>query len=316
MPGYYSQPQAEAYLFDYVDTVIDSEDTERDYEYNNIFDVKDWKRGEYVSYRTGGMELPQRRQRLEDLAPVNYTEGERQATRPVSYGCQFGIPMELLRDIRNMGPLGGDNLEKIGSYGDFVRRQKDNFYWRADIQAAAKFLNGTSTAADYVGRDGKAWFSASQTTLSNPAVTQSNVTTNAPFTPANIMTAISALRVQRDDNGRFLRKPRKFTVVTSEAHAWRAKEIVDTDRQVDSGNNNANPLYKENIKHVIWNELGPTYTGWFVLADSAMIKFLWFERPVFARDVDNSARAHKYYASAQFNLVHEHWLGAIGFPSA
>lgn len=318
MPGYYTPAQAQAFLYELIDAAIDSEDPEPDYAYNDIFQVDDMTRGQYVNYRTGGLEKPQARQLLEDLAQVNYTEGELQTITPTSYGCQFGVPMELLKDIQDMGPTEGANLARIGTFADFTRRTKRNFYWRADIEAARKFLNGTSTAAPYVGRDGKAWFSATQTTLANPAITQSNVTTGASFTAANVMTAISSLRTQRDDNGAWMKRPTKIKVITSEANAWKADEIFDSEKQVDTGNNTINPLYKwrGKIQHIVWNELDPTYTGWFVMADSASARFKWRDRPDFTKDVDNSARAVKYYAAARFALFHEHWLGVVGFPTS
>lgn len=314
----YTYAQARTLITDLIDEVIDAEDPESEFMFNEIFNVKKMTRGQDVNYRIAGLGRPPERQIQELIADVNFTEGEKQTTSPANWGFQFGVPEEVIQDLADAGPHDGENAARLVTYAEVTERMKYAGFWRADTECAAKLLNGTSTAAKYVGRDGKALFSATQTGLDNPPTVQSNVNTGVSLTANNVMTDITAIDTQKDDRGGWLRKSRTYTVVTSPQLRWSAWEIFNTDKQVNTANNTKNPLYamRDQIKHVVWNELGASYTGWFTFGDRHTLDWLWRLKPTFAKDADFAIHAIKYKMTMRGAGRHKDWRYTVGHPTS
>lgn len=305
---FYTYAKAQTLISDLIDEVIDEANPD-DFPMNEVFNVSDMKRGEHVSYRVAGLDRPEQREYLEDLAPVNYKEGEKFTKKPLNWGAQLAIPKELIEDLADAGPGDGEIAARIGAYTDFVREMKFTGFWRADTECADKLTNGTSTAAKYVGRDGVALFSASQTSLGNPVITQSNVTSNLSLTENNLMTVITSIQTQKDDRGAQLRNPTKYTLVTGPALDTKGWQILNTDKQTDSANNTKNRVFsmKSSINQVCWKELGASYTGWFVLAEGHQVNFKWRKKPTFDKESDLSTNSLRYGMTMRGVAFHESW---------
>lgn len=315
---FYTYAKAQTLISDLIDTVIDETDPDTEFAMNEVFKVDNMKRGEHVSYRVAGLDRPTERTILENLAPTNYKEGEKFTRKPIDWGAMLAVPNELIEDLADSGAGDGDIAARLGTYADFVREMKYCALWRADTECATKLVNGTSTASRYVGRDGDALFSTSQTSLGNPTFDQSNAMTGQSLTENNLMTAITALNTQRDDRGAFIRRAASYTLVTSPQLETTGWKILNTEQQTNSANNDKNRVYsmKGKIKHAVWNELGASYTGWFVLSDRHQIMWKWRKRPEFKKEPDLKTNSLAYGMTMRGVSFHESWRGAIGAPSS
>lgn len=305
-------------ITDLIDEVIEVEDPDSEMVMNQVFHIKKMTRGQDKNYRIGGFGRPTERLKLADFDDVNLTEGEMQTTNPINWGFQFAVAEEDIQDLEDAGPHDGESVAKLVSYAEITERMKFSGFWRADTECAAKLINGTSTAARYVGRDGKALFSSTQTGLDNPPSVQSNVSTGVSMTPNNIMTDISAIETQKDDRGGWMRSSKTYNIVMGEQLRWTASEIFNTDKAVYSANNTANPLYdmRDKITRTIWKELGTSYSGWFTFGDRHTLEWLWRQRPKFSKDGDWAVNAIKYKMSMRGVARHKDWRHAIGHPTS
>ncbi|MFA6958588.1 MAG: hypothetical protein WC538_22185 [Thermoanaerobaculia bacterium] len=310
--------QAQTLIEDTIDEIIDVTDPEPDYMYNSVFKVSDMPRGQHVVYRRAGLDRPSPRVVLQDLAPVNFKEGSKQTVDPLLWGAQFAVAKETIKDVADAGPHDGDTVAKLLDFSNFTSEMKHTAFWRVDTECADKLLNCTSTDTKYLGLDGLALASAAHLGLDNPQTSQSNLSTGAAFTPSVVMAGISAMNTQRDDRGNLMRAPKKWKVVTTEANRWKCDEIFDTEKAVYSAENQKNPLYKirGDIERVIWNELGPTYTGWFILGEGHKLQWKWRDHPEFSKDSDFSANALKYGMTMRGVPFHDDWRKVICYPSS
>jgi phage major head subunit gpT-like protein len=182
-------------------------------------------------------------------------------------------------------------------------------YMRTRQGHAARLFNN-AFAVDtffYVNSEAVPLISDSHTTTSgaSTAVGFDNRTTAALSA-----TAVSALRTQmrgfRDDQAnRFSVRPNKIVVPIDLID--RLDEIVGSDKQVDTANNNINPQYQR-FNAVDWEYLTDT-NNWFMIDERYMKKFaVWFDRIPLefgrAEEFDTFVakwRAYCRYAYAWFN---------------
>lgn len=315
---FYTYAKAATLLYDLIDTVIDESDPDAEFPMNDVFHVTNMKGPQYVSYEVAGLDRPEEREPLEDLAPVNYKEGEKLTKRPINWGAMLAIPNELVEDLAEVGPGDGEIAARIGTFADFTRQMKYTAFWRADTECASFLLNGTSTAARYADRYGDALFSATHTSLSNPSFDQSNVSNSVTLTENALNTAITALGTQKDQRGAFIRRPKTYTLVVSPQNETRAWQLVNSEKQVDSANNAKNRLYsmRDRIKVVTWNELGASYTGWFVFTNNHGLNWKWKKRPEFKKEPDLKTNSVAYGMTMRGVPFVESWRGAIGYLPA
>ena len=326
--AYMTHQDAQVLISDLIDKVIEVTNPEGTFSFEKYMHVGEFSRAEEVSYIFGGFGLPQERQILEDIDYDVPVFGSKLTTTPIEYGRGFRVAREVIRDLADAGPHDGVNVARLGSYADYTKRLKRKGWERVDLECALKLINGTSTAAKYAGRPAgtngttpTALFSASHTTLGNPPITQSNLTTGSAFTAANLQTAITALDTQRDDQGDYISSPNSYNVIIPAAYRWKAIEITKTKGQVDTANNTVNPLVADSdvtINPIVVKTLdranGSSYTGWFVQNASHTMNWKWREKPTFDKNVDFDARAIKYAMFMSGAHFHEDWRGVLGYP--
>lgn len=306
--------EAQTFISTYLDDAFEVADP-RDLIYPDYVDVRTMQRGEYVDYRIAGFGKLTERGEREDITYDQMEFGEAPVTvRPRNWGRGFMVSEEVIEDLAD-SPWGGEIRAKIGTYGDAVRRWRRSAEWVVEQECANRLLNGTSTAAAYVLRDNVAWF-GTHTTLKNPTISQTNLATHTSLSATSTNNMVTTLNLQVGDNGDYISKSGKNILVVSETDATRAWEIMNTQGQVDSANNNVNVVNKHKWKVVenpYLNVNAATYSGYFVLREGVHgLIWFWRKKPVFAKDNDFDAIAMKFRARMRGNSYVKDWRGAVG----
>jgi hypothetical protein len=313
---YWTKSDAINIIRDLIDESWEVETPEQEAVYSQYCNVDKFSRGEFVDIQIGGLGAPIQRAALEDIDYDSYVVGPELRITPVNFGRGFRMAEEDLDDIADSGPWDGANLAKMGSYQDVMRRWKRSCIIRVEQTMADKILKGT-TAGAYAGRDGLALLSASHVTLKNPTQTQSNVTTAATLSQANIYSAITALDTQLDDRGDWIENTGGYVLLYGPTHWARAGEILRTERQLDTHNWNKNLLVNEEITPVPCKYLGASYTGWWLISKKRNpLWWLWRQKPKYDENVDFDANAVKYKVTMRGATFHKDWRGIAGYPTS
>jgi len=318
--SYMTTQKAQTLISDLIDEVIEVTNPAGSFPFEDYMHTGDMTRGEEANFNIGGFGMPEEREVLEDISYDEPLFGVKQTIVPLNWGRGFRVAEETIKDLADAGPFDGTNAARLGQYADYTKRLKRKCWERVDLECALKLINGTSTAAKYVGRDGVALFSTSQTTLDNPPLTQSNLTTAASATAANLMTAITSLDTQRDDRGDFVSTESSYKVLHGPTNRWKFIEILKTTGQVDSANNNVNALKNAGITitpveiKTLDRANGSAYTGWFVQNAAHQLWWKWRQKPDFAKNVDFDANALKYKVTFRGVHFHKDWRAMVGYP--
>lgn len=313
---YWTKADAINIIRDLIDEAWEAETPEQSAIYPQFCNVDSFSRGEFVDIQIGGLGAPLQRAVLEDIDYDSYVVGPELRVIPLNFGRGFRMAQEDLDDIADSGPWDGTNLAKMGSYQDVMRRWKRSCTIRVEQLMATKILNGT-TAGAYAGRDGLALLSASHVTLKNPPQTQSNVTTAAALSQANIYSAITALDTQLDDRGDWIENTGGYILMTGPTNWARLGEILKTDRQLDTHNWNKNLLGAQDITPVVNKYLGASYAGWWLISKNRNpLCYKWRQKPKYDENVDFDANAVKYKVTMRGAGYHRDWRGIAGYPTS
>jgi hypothetical protein len=306
--------EAQTLISDQLDGVWEAEKPPKTV-YSEFMNVISMDRGEYVDYRIAGFGKFQEREELTDIDYDQMEFGEKLTVRPKNWARGFRVSEEVIEDLADSNFQNSEARAKLGSYADVTKRWRRSAEWTVEQECADIFLNGTSTATDYVLRDGIAFF-GSHVTLKNPTVTQSNLNTHASISATQIDNMATTLDLQLDDRGDYLATDGQLILLVSATDASKAYEILNTKGQVDSANNNVNPLNRRNIKVVenrYFNVLAASYSGYFLLREGAhSATWAWRKKPQFKQDADFDAVALKFRARFRGKGFVKDWRGAIG----
>lgn len=306
--------EAQTLISDRLDDVWEAEKPPKSV-HEEFMIVKNMDRGEYVDYRIAGLGKFAEREELEDVDYDNLEFGEKLTKRPKNWARGFRISEEVVEDLADSGGEGSEVRAKLGSYADVVRRWRRSANWTVDQECTDIFINGTSTATEYILRDSVAYF-GTHTTLKNPTVSQSNLSTHASLNATSIDTMATTLDLQLDDRGDYLAMDGALKLMVSATDASRAYEIINTKGQVDSANNNVNKLDRRKIQIVenrYLNVLAAAYSGYFLLREGAhSAMWMWRKKPQFKQDSDFDAIALKYRARFRGVGFVKDWRGAVG----
>lgn len=262
--------------------------------YPKVFDVSPMDRGQFINYRLAGFGQHVERGELEQIAYDQYEFGEVQTINPRNFALALRISQEAAEDL-GANPYGDFAQAKLAAYGEITRRFRKSATWTVEVLCANILLNCTSTAAGYVGRDNLALGSASHVSLKNPVTTWSNLPTASSLSPNAIMRDITSLMTIPDDTGNYVPMEQTYKVVVSPYNLFRIDDILKTKGQVDTNNNNINPLDRFNITPVVWQYLGPTYKGHHTIApQQATLQWRWRVKPEFTKDSDFEAIGIKF----------------------
>ena len=306
--------EAQVLISDMLDKVWEAEKPPESI-YPKYMKVSNMDRGEFVDYRIAGTGPFVEREELEDIDYDQLEFGEKFTKRPKNFARGFRVSEEVIEDLADSGGADSETRAKLGTYADIVRRWRRSAEWTVERECADIFLNGTSTAAEYVLRDSVAFF-GTHATLKNPAVSQSNLSTHASLSATTVDAMATALDLQLDDRGDYLANSGTLKLLVSATDASRAYEILNTKGQVDTANNTVNRLNRRDIEVVenrYFNVLAAAYAGYFLLRDGAhSANWKWRKKPVFGKDADFDAVALKYRARFRGVGFVTDWRGAIG----
>lgn len=262
--------------------------------YAKFMDVKPMDRGQFINYRVAGFGQHAQRSELEQITYDQYEFGEVQTVTPLNWALGLRVSQEAIEDLQ-ANPYGDFSQARLAAYGEITRRFRKSATWTVEVQCANIFLNCTSTASAYVGRDGLALASASHVSLKNPQTTWSNAPTAASLSHVQIMNGITSLMTIPDDTGNYVPVEDSYKVLVSPYNYFRLMDILKTKGQVDTNNNNTNPLDNFTIKPVVDPYLGPTYKGFHVIApNQASLEWRWRVEPEFAKESDFEAIGMKF----------------------
>lgn len=265
--------------------------------YSKFMDVIPMDRGQFINYRLAGFGQHAQRTELELITYDDYAFGETQTVNPLNWALGLRVSQEAMEDLQ-ANPYGDFAQARLAAYSEVSRRFRKSATWTVEVQCANIFINCTSTAAAYVQRDGLALGSASHVSLKNPVTTWSNLPTAASLSHVQIMNGITSLMTIPDDTGNFVPIEYEYKVLVSPYNYFRLTDILKTKGQVDTNNNNTNPIGSDSnftIKPVVSQYLGATYKGFHVIAPSqASLEWRWRIEPEFTKEADFEAIGMKY----------------------
>lgn len=307
--------ETQTIISDRLDDVWEAETPKKAPTYTEYCNVINMDRGEYVDYRVAGLGKFVERDELEDIDYDDLSFGEKQTTKPKNFARGFRVSEEVIEDLADSGFADTEARAKLGTYEDIVKRWRRSAEWTVDVQMADRLLNGTSTATGYVLRDNVAYF-GTHTTLKNPTISQSNLNTHASLSAIQLQTMTTALDLQLDDRGDYIGDDGVNILVVSASDDYRAYEILNTSGQVDTMNNNVNPLRKDRYRIVVnkyLNVNAASFAGYYLLRDGVhSLSWLWRKKPVFGKDGDFDAVAMKYRARFRGASMIRDWRGSVG----
>lgn len=312
-----SRNEAQTLIFNLLDSVYEIEGNSAKTTFDKFVKVGTMDRGQEINYRMAGFTKHVERAELEAIQYDQYEFGETQTIDPKNFGTGLRVSEEVVKDLQDAGASDPLNRAKLAAFSEVTRRFRRSANWTVEVECANIYLNGTATTAAYVGRDGKALFATDHVSLKNPPVTGSNLQTAASLSAVQIQSAITSLATHVDDTGNFLPISDSYKVMVSPYNLFRIQDILKTKGQVDSNNNNTNPLDNFSITPVINQYLGASSKGFYVIDDSvASTRWLWREKPNFSKEGDFDAVAMKFRSIFRGVATTKDWHGQVGNAGA
>ena len=175
---------------------------------------------------------------------------------------------------------------------------------------AASIFNNAFNASIFAGGDGLSLCNAAHTFVGTDS-TQSNIGTTA-LSATSLAAARLAMRDFTDETDNLLTAKGDVLVVPPELEqiAW---EIIMSEKQVDTANNNAN-FFKGRYQVYVWDYLTDT-NNWFLM-DNRMAKLYlkWFNRipTEFNKDKDFDTYLAKWSVYTRYSYGFSNWTWLYG----
>lgn len=223
----------------------------------------------------------------------------------LTYSLGFRISQELWED---------------DLYGNFKAMPEElSFSMRdvAEVTAAGIFINGFTDSSTYQGPDGEPLF-GDGTTRTHP-LAGGGTWANALSTPADLSVdslelGLNTLEDTVNDKGLLTRLIGKLLVVPTEGQ-WTAKQLLDSELQAYTANNQINPFGGKDLKYFVWHYLTDP-DAWFILAQKHYLKFWWRLRAEFKNSDDFDTDDAKFKARERFDVDYTDARGVFGSPGA
>lgn len=228
-------------------------------------------------------------------------------------GCV--ISEDLLEDMEKNKRIREDKTKFLKNV---TSELSDSADWTMEVIPTAFLLNATSTTVTTswpgAGRDALAFASASHLTIKSPTVTISNSQTGAALSQTVLQEAITMLDNMPDDAGRPQAPVKRVGVLCSRYWKWRLDEILKTQGQVDTANNNVNVLTASGISitPIVNPYISNTSTKFLVIdLDSHMMQNFVASKPRFTSEKDISTGAMIYKSRFRYGIDFLSYRGVV-----
>lgn len=244
-----------------------------------------------------------------------YEQGPTRITKFKKFSVGLIVPEELIMDMASNDRVKEDKLRLFES---FASDAAEAAVWTKEAIATDFLVSGTSTTVTNTWpgtfRDGLALFSASHVTQKG-GVTWSNLQTGAPISEIALKEGITMLSNIPDETGRPQGAVASIGLVYGRYNEWRVDEILGTEFQVDTANNNINPLKNRKITKIMDPYLPNTFAGW-MLIDMKNHMLLHFDKmkPTLNRDVDPATGNRLQRCIMRFAIDADTQKGAVLNP--
>lgn len=233
-----------------------------------------------------------------------------------------GFPREIINTTYGIGSTITYEMMRYDQYDKFkaIPDQLAKSVRKTEETVVANLLNnGFSTAVNpTLTADGKSLFNSAHLLVAANNVTQKNTPTTAADLSQTALEQmyIDVSRFVDDQNLPIVVTPKKLIVTPEQMHL--ARKILETQYQVDSGNNTINPVSTARmpLELIISPWLTDT-DGWFVKTDEADgLVFTDVDPVMLDRDNEFDTKNLKFSAMRLFGVGAVNYLGYYGSPGA
>jgi len=186
-----------------------------------------------------------------------------------------------------------------------------------EIVAVGTFINGFTDSAANLGPDGEPLFGDGVTKthpLAGGGTGSNQLSVAADLNVDSLELALNLLAETTNDRGLLIRLIGQVLIVPTELQ-WTAKQLLESELQAYTANNQVNPFKGMNLSYFVWHYLTDP-DAWFVRAQRHYLKHWWRLRPDFRNDDDFDNDDAKFKSRERFDGGYTNWRGIVGSPGA
>jgi len=186
-----------------------------------------------------------------------------------------------------------------------------------EVNAAGIFINGFTDTTANLGPDGEPLF-GDGTTRDHPLLgggrgaNQLSVPADLNVDSLELMLNLIAETV--NDRG-ILSMLRGMKVIVPTELQWTIKQLLESELEAYTANNQTNPFEGMDLKYFVWHYLTDP-DAWFVQGQKHYLKFWWRKRPDFTSGDDFDTDDAKFKSRERFDQGYTDWRGIAGTPGA
>lgn len=219
-----------------------------------------------------------------------------------TYSFGVSITEEMLED------------DQTGIFGNLGEEMARSVNYTLETLAWPVLTGGFSSSGGETGTDGKTLF-ADDHPIGSTGGTQDNQSSGALST-TTLQAAVTAFKKQKNDaNVPVLIQP-KALVIPPDLE-WKAKELMLSKLDPDSGNNAVNTLQGEGLKYMVFH-FGSSTTNWFLLSEPRAGQLMsMFRSPMKMTDFIEPQTGNKVIrVRFRYQAGHVDWRGTYGSSGA
>lgn len=186
-----------------------------------------------------------------------------------------------------------------------------------EVTSAGQFINGFTDTASFVGPDGEPLF-GDGTTKTHPLLgggsSSNQLSVAADLNVDSLELMLNLLSDTVNDRNLLIRLMGRVLIVPTELQ-WTAKQLIDSELQPFTANNQVNPFGDMDLKYMVWHYLTDP-DAWFILSQKHYLKFFWRLRAQFANSDDFDNDDAKFKSRERFDVGYTDWRGVAGSPGA
>lgn len=235
--------------------------------------------------------------------PIPFEDFE-QGNEKYTYFTNFGLGVQMSRNMYE-DDLTGHMNKPIAELGKASAYTRDLKFW--DI------FNSGELAAARVGLDGLALFSTAHPIEGVPGLTQSNIV-SASLSQTSLQAAMDLVENLKNDKN----IPIKFiprTLVVPYGQRWKAEELINSELQPDTANNNLNTTGNKGLNFMVGHYLTDA-NACYLVCDGHDARFINRRDTMFDGKDDYNTDAALFKATARFQTTFFHWRGIVKITGA